>query len=112
MQLQRNSFVGGTGKISRKSLRSISPTNVPGKTRAAKAMLSRDGSVGDASRNGSTRSQVTARPARPQALVADLSHVIHELRDLLESYAPTWYTLEHHDMVEAAVGRLNNLQPS
>jgi hypothetical protein len=33
----------------------------------------------------------------------DLKEVLSELRDLLEDYAPTWYTEEHHRRVESAL---------
>jgi hypothetical protein len=32
-----------------------------------------------------------------------LREVLCELRDLLEDYAPAWYTEEHHRRVEAAL---------
>jgi hypothetical protein len=32
-----------------------------------------------------------------------LREVLSELRDLLEDYAPAWYTEEHHRRVEAAL---------
>jgi len=32
-----------------------------------------------------------------------LREVLSELQDLLEDYAPTWYTEEHHRRVESAL---------
>jgi hypothetical protein len=34
---------------------------------------------------------------------ARLVHALSELHDLLEAYAPSWYTEEHHEKVMAAL---------
>lgn len=38
--------------------------------------------------------------------------VLAELHALLESYAPVWFTQEHHERAEAALRELNRLHPS
>ena len=52
----------------------------------------------------STR-KLNAAPQR-SASVEELTGVIHELRDLLEEYAPAWYSLEHHKRIESALARV------
>ena len=42
----------------------------------------------------------------------DLVNALLELYNLLEEYAPTWYTQEHHDRAEAALRPFRNQQRS
>jgi len=45
-------------------------------------------------------------PAAEQETLSERKHlreVLSELRDLLEDYAPAWYTEEHHRKVESAL---------
>lgn len=35
--------------------------------------------------------------------LAEVAHVLSELYELLEEYAPSWYTKEHHDKAVAAL---------
>jgi hypothetical protein len=41
------------------------------------------------------------------ATVEQLAEVLCELRDLLDDYAPAWYSQEQHSRVESAIGRLS-----
>ena len=43
------------------------------------------------------------------ATVEQLAEVLCELRDLLDDYAPAWYSQEQHSRVESVIGRLSEL---
>ncbi|HLV85377.1 MAG TPA: hypothetical protein VKV39_00265 [Candidatus Sulfotelmatobacter sp.] len=57
--------------------------------------------------NWEMRSRTANVPAERPELVKELTEVIYELRDLLEEYAPSWYSLEHHTRVESALQRVS-----
>lgn len=47
-------------------------------------------------------------PAQTEgATVEQLADVLHELRDLLDEYAPAWYSPEQHSRVESVIQRLS-----
>ena len=113
MQAHKKSFVRPGQKIRKNSLRHVVQGKVHSNLNGGKMAPSRNGSGSNASANGSTgRLTVTPLHAGQRPLVEDLAQVVRELHELLESYAPAWYTLEHHNMVEAAVDRLHQMQHS
>jgi len=51
-----------------------------------------------------------SRSAAPKLPVLEqVGEVLYELRDLLEEYAPSWYSLDHRNRVEAAIQRLSEI---
>jgi len=58
----------------------------------------------------------TGSPRKPSRSAAEelpaieqMAEVLCDLRDLLEEYAPSWYSLEQHNRVESAIQRLSEL---
>ena len=48
--------------------------------------------------------QLTAFPDSKAELIQErLAHALTLLYELLEEYAPSWYTQEHHEIAEAAL---------
>jgi hypothetical protein len=58
----------------------------------------------------------TASPRKPSRsateelpAIEQVAEALYELRDLLEEYAPSWYSQEQHERVESAIQRLSQI---
>ena len=44
--------------------------------------------------------------SKAELIQQPLSHALRLLYELLEEYAPSWYTQQHHEIAESALDRL------
>lgn len=49
------------------------------------------------------RNEIIVNKNSPEQRIDHVKAALHELFQLLEDYAPTWYTEEHHDRAMAAL---------
>ena len=61
---------------------------------------------------GSESEDIRIRERSSLLASAALAEVLTELFDLLEQYAPSWYTQKHHDKALAALQMLRESEPS
>ena len=54
-------------------------------------------------RDQEARSKTMSRTSNTQLDPKQLAEALSDLHDLLEEYAPTWYTQEHHEKVVLAL---------